>query len=118
VGQKVIFLRKLVPGGSKHSFGIHVARMAGMPIEILNRANEILHQLEQKSIVNDDGSAATDLADHVKSIEPDPYQLSIFETVDPIAGKLKAAIEDVQINSMTPIECMMKLNELKALLED
>lgn len=118
VGQKVIFLRKLVPGGSKHSFGIHVARMAGMPIEVLKRANEILKQLELKSITSENGIKNPDLSDQVKDIEPDPYQLSIFETVDPVAGKLKQALEDVQLNSMTPIECMMKLNELKALIED
>jgi len=118
IGDKVIFLRKLVEGGSKHSFGIHVARMAGMPQEVLKRANEILKQLEQKSITSEDGIQNPDLSTEVKGIEPDPYQLSIFETVDPVAGKLKSAIEDIQINSMTPIECMMKLNELKALLED
>lgn len=118
VGQKVIFLRKLVEGGSNHSFGIHVARMAGMPKEILKRANEILKQLEQKSVTNEDGIQNPDLTDQVAAIEADPYQLSIFETVDPIAGKLKSALEDVQLNSMTPIECMMKLNELKGMLEE
>jgi|TARA_R110000737_G_scaffold352647_2_gene399554 DNA mismatch repair protein MutS len=118
VGQKVIFLRKLVEGGSNHSFGIHVARMAGMPKEILKRAYEILKQLEQKTVTNQDGIQNPDLTDQVAAIEPDPYQLSIFETVDPLAGKLKAALEDVQLNSMTPIECMMKLNELKGMLEE
>lgn len=117
VGQKVIFLRKLVPGGSKHSFGIHVARMAGMPIEVLKRANEILKQLELKSIASENGIENPDLTEQVKGIEPDPYQLSIFETVDPVAGKLKQALADIQLNSMTPIECMMKLNELKALID-
>ena len=118
VGQKVIFLRKLVPGGSKHSFGIHVARMAGMPREVLNRANEILKQLELKSITSENGIQNPDLSEQVKNIEPDPYQLSIFETVDPVAGKLKQALSDIQINSMTPIECMMKLNELKAMMDE
>ncbi len=118
IGQKVIFLRKLVPGGSKHSFGIHVARMAGMPTEVLKRANEILKQLELKSITSENGIQNPDLTEQVKGIEPDPYQLSIFETVDPVAGKLKQALADIQLNSMTPIECMMKLNELKALIED
>jgi DNA mismatch repair protein MutS len=118
VGHKVIFLRKLVPGGSKHSFGIHVARMAGMPREVLKRANEILKQLELKSISSENGIKNPDLSEQVKSIEPDPYQLSIFETVDPVAGKLKQAILDIQINSMTPIECMMKLNELRAMIDN
>ena len=119
VGQKVIFLRKLVPGGSKHSFGIHVARMAGMPQEILKRAGEILKTLEQKSITNDgDNISNPDLTEQVQNIVPDAYQMSIFETTDPTAGKIKAMLEDIQINSMTPIECMMKLNELKDILED
>lgn len=118
IGQKVIFLRKLVPGGSKHSFGIHVARMAGMPAEVLKRANEILKQLELKSINAENGVQNPDLSEQVKSIAPDPYQLSIFETVDPVAGKLKKALSEIQLNSMTPIECMMKLNELIGMIEE
>ncbi len=116
VGHRVIFLRKLIAGGSKHSFGIHVARMAGMPQAILKRAREILKTLEQKSITNETGNP--DLTEQVQSIVPDAYQMSIFETTDPTAGVLKSIIEDIQINSMTPIECMMKLNELKKVLED
>lgn len=119
VGQKVIFLRKLTPGGSHHSFGIHVAKMAGMPRAIVERAASILTQLEQKSIEQDG------LNREVKSARPntaelnsDNYQLSIFETVDPVAGKLKEELEEVDINGMTPIECMMKLNELKKLIEE
>lgn len=121
VGNKVIFLRKLVAGGSEHSFGIHVAKMAGMPKLILERAQQILLQLEQYSLSEKENGEAT-----VKVAKPntadipaaDPYQLSIFETVDPIAGKLKAVLQDININSMTPIECMMKLNELSQMLED
>ena len=118
VGHKVIFLRKLVEGGSHHSFGIHVARMAGMPQEILQRAGEILKTLEQKSIATDGELSNPDLTAQVQTIVPDAYQMSIFETTDPTAGKLKALLEEVQINSMTPIECMMKLNEMKAILEE
>ncbi|MEZ5043528.1 MAG: DNA mismatch repair protein MutS [Saprospiraceae bacterium] len=119
VGQKVIFLRKLIPGGSHHSFGIHVASMAGMPRSILERAAHILTQLEQKSIDNEVASADGVKASRVATdqIAPENYQLSIFETVDPVAGKLKEALVDLNINNMTPIECMMKLNELKQLLE-
>ena len=120
VGQKVIFLRKLVPGGSKHSFGIHVAKMAGMPRSIVERAAHILTQLEQKSIENNmdhpDG-IQSDKAD-TSSISTDALQLSIFETVDPTAGRLKEEIQDLDINTMTPIECMMKLNELKKILDE
>ncbi len=121
VGQKVIFLRKLKAGGSHHSFGIHVAKMAGMPRSIVERAACILSQLEQKSIEN------TGEKKHPKSIRapeantqhiaPENYQLSIFETVDPIMGKLKEMLDDLQLNTMTPIECMMKLNEMKQLLD-
>ena len=120
VGQKVIFLRKLVPGGSQHSFGIHVAKMAGMPRGIVERAARILTQLEQKFI---DGDRVTDDGINVAkpqtaNITPDAYQLSIFETADPKIGQLKEAILSIEINSMTPIECMMKLHELKKLLDE
>jgi DNA mismatch repair protein MutS len=131
-GKKIIFLRKLTPGGSNHSFGIHVAQMAGMPREIVRRATEILAQLESQHIESDNvvvevtghaPSSPTTEGPSVKPVaaqnfsQPAP-QLSIFETVDPTAGRIKAALEDLSINNMTPIECMMKLNELKALLEE
>ena len=110
IGNKVIFLRKLTPGGSKHSFGIHVAKMAGMPKEIVGRANEILKQLEQKHI--DSG----DIKDKVKNI-PANMQLSIFDAGDPIAQELKEALENLDINTLTPVEALMKLNELKGKLD-
>jgi DNA mismatch repair protein MutS len=113
VGNKVIFLRKLVTGGSEHSFGIHVAAMAGMPRAIVERATEILIELEKKSI-NNGGVGAKKQA---SNIAPQAYQLSIFETVDPALGQLKEAIKSLELNSMTPIECMIKLNELKKLVE-
>lgn len=120
VGQKVIFLRKLTPGGSEHSFGIHVAKMAGMPRSIVERAAHILTQLEQKSIGNggptEEGIQANKA--NTQGISTDAYQLSIFETVDPVAGKLKEMLVDLNINSMTPIDCMLKLNELKKVLEE
>jgi DNA mismatch repair protein MutS len=119
VGQKVIFLRKLSPGGSHHSFGIHVAKMAGMPRSIVERAANILSQLEQKSIEQDGlDREVTSPKPNTAQLNSDNYQLSIFETVDPIAGKLKEELADVDINGMTPIECMMKLNELKKLIEE
>ncbi|MCB0613349.1 MAG: DNA mismatch repair protein MutS, partial [Phaeodactylibacter sp.] len=121
VGHKVIFLRKLAPGGSEHSFGIHVAKMAGMPRSIVERAAHILTQLEQKSI--DNGEEGT--ADGIKANKPqtqhistESLQLSIFETVDPTAGKIKEALLGLDLNSMTPIDCMMKLNELRNFLEE
>ena len=113
VGNKVIFLRKLVEGGTEHSFGIHVARMAGMPRAIITRAQAILAQLEAKAIGDEDGSRAA-----VSIPPPDRVQLSIFEHVDPSAGKLKELLLDVDVNRMTPIECMMKLLEMKKILEE
>jgi DNA mismatch repair protein MutS len=117
-GQKVIFLRKLSPGGSQHSFGIHVAKMAGMPRSIVERANHILAQLEQQHISKEDNGATTQVQKpDTRSIQS-PLQLSIFETVDPLAGKLKEALLNLDLNTMTPIECMLKLNELRKMMEE
>lgn len=121
VGQKVIFLRKLTEGGSEHSFGIHVAKMAGMPRPIVERASHILAQLESQR-VSADGEVSTD--DGIKSPKANTedimaaMQLSIFETADPKIGKIKEMLLDLNVNTMTPIDCMMKLNELKGLLEE
>lgn len=115
IGNKVIFLRKLVEGGCEHSFGIHVAAMAGMPREIISRAMEILQDLEQKRIEN----PATDsnLRTNAKNIMPNNFQLSLFETVDPAVAQMKELIKSLDLNRMTPIECMLKLHELKKLNE-
>ena len=120
IGQKVIFLRKLVPGGSHHSFGIHVARMAGMPRAIVERAEHILSQLEQKSIeqggVQQDAIPAKDVS--AQNISPAALQLSIFEKADPVVGKIKEALQNLEVNSLTPIDCMLKLHEMKKWLEE
>ncbi|MCP3932414.1 MAG: DNA mismatch repair protein MutS [Bacteroidetes bacterium] len=121
IGQKVLFLRKLTPGGSEHSFGIHVAKMAGMPRSIVERANHILSELEQKSIgnENEESTIKKPVKPATQSLSsPESFQLSIFETVDPTAGKLKEELLDLDINTMTPIECMMKLNELKRIVQE
>ena len=119
VGNKVIFLRKLVEGGSEHSFGIHVAAMAGMPKSIIDRASEILTELEKKSIETKGGGvSAKDLKQKMQNMSTPAYQLSIFETHDPLAGKLKEMIKDLDLTTMTPIECMIKLNELKKVVEE
>ena len=131
-GNRIIFLRKLIPGGSQHSFGIHVARMAGMPAAIVARAADILTQLEAQHIT--EGELVESEADYgtaydttttlpptrapaTGSLTADALQLSIFETVDPTAGRLRELLDEVNINSMTPIECMMKLQELKLVIE-
>ncbi len=117
-GGKVIFLRKLVPGGSEHSFGIHVARMAGMPRTIVERAAHILTQLEQKHL-DANASAPVEVRSLApEKIQPAATQLSIFETVDPVVGKLKEELREVNLNGLTPIECMLKIQEWQSWLEE
>lgn len=116
IGNKVVFLRKLVEGGCEHSFGIHVAAMAGMPRDIISRAMEILEDLESKSIEGGQDQA-TKSRPRTDGIIPNNFQLSLFETSDPVAGKLRESIQNLDLNTMTPIECMLKLHELRKLLE-
>ncbi len=112
----VIFLRKLVPGGSEHSFGIHVAKMAGMPPHVINRANEILSQLE-KSHSHDEitGKDTSKGKEKQKSTAGD-YQLSFIQLDDPLLLQIKEDILNTDINTLTPVEALMKLNEIKRLL--
>jgi len=111
-GNKMIFLRKLVEGGSMHSFGIHVAKMAGMPNELIKRANEILEELESQR------NLATDISSTLKNIpaRSDEFQLNMFAMDDPRLLKLKEVLEKVNINTLTPVEALMKLDELRKLL--
>ncbi|MEM6725091.1 MAG: DNA mismatch repair protein MutS [Bacteroidota bacterium] len=111
VDNKVLFLRKLVEGGSKHSFGIHVASMAGMPKEVVFRAAEILKELEKKRVSNQD------IDETLRDLPQQPYQLNIFEAGDPKMSELKTLLEQMDINSMTPIECMLKLREIMDLVK-
>lgn len=108
-GHKVIFLRKLIEGGSEHSFGIHVAKMAGMPNPIVQRAQEILQIMESNAIGTSERS----------SIPPpsEPMQLNIFGQDDKKYKELRTLITDLDLNTMTPIECMMKLAEIREELE-
>lgn len=106
MGNKIIFMRKLVPGGSAHSFGIHVAKMAGMPRAVLNRADQILVQLEK----NHSG----DLKKEAKAIAAEAnMQLSFFQLDDPVLMQIKDEIVNIDINTLTPVEALMKLNEIK-----
>jgi len=112
-GDRVIFLRKLVEGGSRHSFGIHVARMAGMPTAIVVRAGEILKQLEQQRMeqgIGTEGEEVTSPSITTSNITR-PMQLSIFEAGDPKAAKLRAALEELDVEQLTPVEAMLKLIE-------
>ena len=110
VGNKIIFLRKLALGGSTHSFGVHVARMAGMPLSLVDRANEILEMLEEKNQSNR-------LTNHLKKIPTANYQLNIFDGLAEDLKRIKEILEGVEINSLTPVEALMKLNELKGVIK-
>ncbi|WP_223034767.1 DNA mismatch repair protein MutS [Hanstruepera marina] len=105
----VLFLRKLVKGGSEHSFGIHVAKMAGMPQQVIHRANKILKKLEKSH-------SSEELTDKVKSLQDDEMQLSFFNLDDPLLESIKDEILHIDINTLTPVEALMKLNEIKRML--
>ncbi len=111
-GNKVIFLRKMAPGGSRHSFGIQVARMAGMPPKLLDRANEILTQLEEKH------ASTGDTTEKVKNIKPAArFQLNIFDGVTDDIRRIQQLLDDTDINTLTPVEALMKLNEMKGIVK-
>jgi DNA mismatch repair protein MutS len=115
VGNKVIFLRKLAAGGSTHSFGIHVARMAGMPPTLINRANEILSELEASRDNNHKG-AKENLAETIKNISNPKMQLSIFDAHSLTFDEIRTILETVDINRLTPVEALLKLQEIKSKL--
>ena len=104
----VLFLRKLVEGGSEHSFGIHVAKMAGMPQQVIHRAEKILKQLEKSH-------SSEELTDKVKSLDNE-MQLSFFNLDDPLLEQIKEEIVNIDIDTLTPVEALMKLNEIKRML--
>lgn len=105
---KVIFLRKLVPGGSEHSFGIHVARMAGMPKSVVSRANEILKEMEGNGKNGKITRPVNEIAGKREGI-----QLSFFQLEDPVLKRIRDEIKHLNINSLTPLEALNKLNEIK-----
>ncbi len=109
-GNKVIFLRKLAPGGSRHSFGIQVARMAGMPTSLTDRAAELLSILEEK---NKDNNPTTKL----KQAGVQHFQLNIFDGLSEDLKHIQQALYTVDINTLTPVEALMKLNELKEIVK-
>ena len=117
VANKILFMRKLVEGGSEHSFGIHVAKLAGMPNSVVNRANEVLAVLENNSRgenesqqknkeIKTDGKARAKTSD--KGV-----QLSFFQLDDPVLEQIRDEIKNLDINTLTPVEALMKLNEIK-----
>ncbi len=108
MGNKVIFLRKLVRGGSNHSFGIHVARMAGMPASVVKRADEILLELEGAQKRNKLSKPLQGMAEHREG-----FQMSFFQMDDPVLKQIRDEIKNLDINNLTPIEALNKLNEIK-----
>ncbi len=108
IGNKIIFLRKLATGGSTHSFGIHVAKMAGMPQSLVDRANEILKQLEAKNV---DEAIATNIG----RLQPQ-LQLSIFDAYSQTFEDIRRMVDNIDINTLTPVEALIKINEIKNLL--
>ena len=110
---KVIFLRKLVRGGSEHSFGIHVAKMSGMPHSIVKRGNEILKQLETDN-------RKTGIAKPMKKLlsEREGYQLSFFQLDDPVLSQIRDEINNLDVNNLTPMEALNRLNDIKRILRN
>jgi DNA mismatch repair protein MutS len=115
LGNKVIFLRKLAPGGSTHSFGIHVAKMAGMPAVLIRRANAILKQLEES---RQTGQLTADPLDHaIKKLSAPQVQLSIFDAHTETFEAMRRLLEATDTDHLTPVEALLKLNEIKGLLK-
>ena len=107
---KVVFLRKLVKGGSEHSFGIHVAKLAGLPQTIVKRANEVLKQLEAANAREGINKSLSDLG------ESKGVQLSFFQLDDPVLSQVRDEILNIDINNLTPMEALNKLNDIKAII--
>jgi DNA mismatch repair protein MutS len=110
-GNKILFLRKLRPGGSEHSFGIHVARMAGMPTPVVLRAMEIMQELEKSREKGKDREALK------KMPKAQPIQYNLFQPVDDKTEKLKDQLRSLDINTLSPVEALLKLQELKLLMK-
>ncbi len=106
----IIFLRKLVPGGSEHSFGIHVAKLAGIPAKVVNRANEILKTLEASRTQGSNSSES------IKRVTEENMQLSFFQLDDPVLENIREELTKIDINTLTPIEALMKLNAIKKMI--
>lgn len=129
IGNKIIFLRKLARGGSTHSFGIHVAKMAGMPKNLIDRANEILKVLEEsrqsekssedreQTIANSKTPTLDNLNEKIKNLSSPKMQLSIFDAHTEVFDDIRKKLEGIDINRLTPVEALMKLNEIKEMLK-
>ena len=116
IDNKVIFLRKLERGGSEHSFGIHVAKMAGMPKSIVKRAEEILQQLEKENRQEGISSGSVAHAASSKSKPAEGIQLNFFQLDDPVLCQIRDEILDLDVNNLTPLEALNKLNDIKKIV--
>ncbi len=112
VDGKVIFMRKLVRGGSEHSFGIHVAKLAGLPNDVVKRANEILKQLEEGNAKVSESTKSIG----TKPVQKDGFQLSFFQLDDPVLTQIRNEILDLDVNNLTPLEALNKLNDIKRII--
>jgi DNA mismatch repair protein MutS len=115
---KVIFMRKLMRGGSEHSFGIHVAKLAGMPASIIQRANQILSDLEQGARNQESGAKSQDKIGGGKATvsAPSGMQLSFFQLDDPVLEQIRDEVKNMDIDHLTPLEALNKLSEIKKLV--
>jgi DNA mismatch repair protein MutS len=112
IGSQILFMRKLVEGGSEHSFGIHVAKLAGMPTQVVKRAEDILKELEAN---HDMGGKAKKTKKASKEVDDTSMQLSFFQLNDPVLEQIREELVVIDINTLTPVEALMKLNEIKKL---
>ena len=110
VGNKIVFLRKLKEGGSEHSFGIHVAQMAGMPNQVVLRSSEVLKSLEKEKLTDSKKQA-------LKEVSEQRLQMQLFEAVPSEWEELKTMFQGLDINTMSPVEALLKLNEMKNLVQ-
>jgi len=111
IDKKIIFMRKLVPGGSNHSFGIHVAKMAGMPSVLIRRAEKLLTELESRREEKGDQASA------IKEISQDSdYQMSIFQLDDPVLEQIRDELTRIEVDTLTPVDALFKLNEIKKMV--
>jgi DNA mismatch repair protein MutS len=111
VGHQIIFLRKLVPGGSEHSFGIHVAKLAGMPAKVLSRANEILKKLENER------TGGEHIKESIRKVQKQAVQMQMFSIDDPVLVKIRDTLNNLDVNTLTPVEALMKLDEIQRVIK-
>lgn len=111
VGHQIIFLRKLVPGGSEHSFGIHVAKLAGMPQKVLSRANEILKKLEAER------TGGEHIKESIRKVQKQAVQMQMFSIDDPVLVKIRDTLNNLDVNTLTPVEALMKLDEIQRVIK-